>query len=113
MLHVGPIRLDLENKQLRCQGRETKLTPRLVLLLKILMKHPGEVLEREHLFKEVWSTDYTEDTRTLDVHISWLRRALEDDPRNPKFLKTVRSVGYRLDVELISDGPTRTNHGHP
>lgn len=112
-LHIGPIRLDLENKQLRCQGRETKLTPRLVFLLKILMKHPGEVLERERLFREVWSTEYTEDTRTLDVHISWLRRALEEDPRHPKFLKTIRGVGYRLDVELIPSGPARMNPGRP
>jgi DNA-binding response OmpR family regulator len=98
LLHVGPIRLDLETKQLRCQGRESKLTPRLVFLLKVLMKHPGEVLEREQLFREVWNTEYTEDTRTLDVHISWLRHALEEDPRKPKFLKTVRGLGYRLDV---------------
>jgi len=112
-LHVGPIRLDLESKQLHCQGRETKLTPRLVFLLKILMKHPGEVLERERLFREVWSTEYTEDTRTLDVHISWLRRALEEDPRHPKFLKTIRGVGYRLDVEPIPGGPARMNPGRP
>lgn len=112
LLHVGPIRLDLERKQLRCQGRETKLTPRLVYLLKIFMKHPGEVMERERLFREVWSTEYTEDTRTLDVHISWLRRALEEDPRNPRYLKTVRGVGYRLDIEPILAVPTETNHGH-
>jgi DNA-binding response OmpR family regulator len=98
LLHVGPIRLDLETKQLRCQGRESKLTPRLVTLLKIFLKHPGEVLEREHLFREVWNTEYTEDTRTLDVHISWLRHALEENPRKPKFLMTVRGLGYRLDV---------------
>jgi DNA-binding response OmpR family regulator len=63
------------------------------------MKHPGEVLERESLFKQVWNTQYTEDTRTLDVHISWLRKALEENPRKPKYLKTVRGVGYRLDTD--------------
>lgn len=98
MLHVGPIRLDLERKQVRCQGREKRLTPRLAQLLKILMEHPGEVLERERLFREVWNTGYTGDTRTLDVHISWLREAIEEDPRHPVFLKTIRGVGYRLDV---------------
>jgi DNA-binding response OmpR family regulator len=46
----------------------------------------------------VWNTEYTADTRTLDVHISWLRQAIEEDPRNPRFLKTIRGVGYRLDV---------------
>jgi DNA-binding response OmpR family regulator len=62
------------------------------------MKHPGEVVKREELFREVWSTEYTEDTRTLDVHISWLRATLEEDPRKPQFLKTIRGLGYRLDV---------------
>ena len=56
------------------------------------------MISREKLFKDVWKTDYTGDTRTLDVHISWLRQAIEVDPRNPKLLITVRGVGYRLDV---------------
>jgi DNA-binding response OmpR family regulator len=98
LLHVGHIRLDLERKRVRCQGRETRLTPRLTRLLQVLMQHPGVVVVREQLFREVWSTDYTEDTRTLDVHISWLRETLEEDPRKPQFLKTIRGVGYRLDV---------------
>ncbi|MFZ6029184.1 MAG: response regulator transcription factor [Chloroflexota bacterium] len=98
LLHTGPIRLDLEKRRVRCQGRETRLTPRLTHLLQIFMKKPGEVLERECLFREIWQTEYTADTRSLDVHISWLRDALEDDPRQPQFLKTIRGVGYRLDV---------------
>ena len=98
MLHVGYIRLDLERKRVRCQGREARLTPRLTHLLQVLMEHAGEVIERAQLFKEVWDTDYTADTRTLDVHISWLREALEENPRQPQFLKTIRAVGYRLDA---------------
>jgi len=98
VVHVGPIRLDTERRRVRCLGKNTKLTPRLVSLLHILMEHHGEVVERENLFKRVWETDYTGDTRTLDVHISWLRRAIELDPLKPKFLKTIRGVGYRLDV---------------
>jgi len=98
MLNAGPLRLDIEHKRLYCQGREAKLTPRLVHLLQILMQHAGEVLERKDIFRKVWNTEYTEDTRTLDVHISWLRQALEQDPRKPQLLKTVRGVGYRLDV---------------
>ena len=97
-LHAGPIRLDLDKRIVRCLGRQTRLTPRLVRLLKILIEHPGEVIERRLLFSKVWETDYTDDTRTLDVHVYWLRRAIEADPEKPKFLKTVRGVGYRLDV---------------
>ncbi len=98
VIHAGPIHLDTERRRVRCLSKNSKLTPRLVTLLNILMDHHGEVVEREHLFKEVWETDYTGDTRTLDVHISWLRRAIELDPLKPKFLKTIRGVGYRLDV---------------
>jgi DNA-binding response OmpR family regulator len=98
MVSIGPIRLDVENRRVRSLGKNTKLTPRLITLLQILMDKHGEVVEREALFKKVWETNYTGDTRTLDVHISWLRRAIELDPDNPKFLKTIRGVGYRLDV---------------
>lgn len=98
VVQSGPIRLDTERRRVRCLGKNSKLTPRLVTLLQILMEHHGEVVERENLFKKVWETDYTGDTRTLDVHISWLRRAIELDPLKPKFLKTIRGVGYRLDV---------------
>ena len=98
VIHAGPIHLDTERRRVHCLSKNAKLTPRLVTLLNILMEHHGEVVEREHLFKEVWETDYTGDTRTLDVHISWLRRAIELDPLKPKFLKTIRGVGYRLDV---------------
>ena len=97
-LQAGQIKLDLERRQVRCMEKEARLTPRLVRILEILLEHPGEVVERENLFRRAWKTDYTGDTRTLDVHISWLRQALEEDPHHPRFLKTIRQVGYRLDV---------------
>ncbi len=98
VVHVGPLRLDIEQRRVKCLGKNSKLTPRLVTLLHLLMDKHGEVVERDALFKKVWETNYTGDTRTLDVHISWLRRAIELDPLKPKFLKTIRGVGYRLDV---------------
>jgi DNA-binding response OmpR family regulator len=98
LIRKGPIRLDVERKRVYCQNKEGRLTPRLARLLQILMERSGEVVEREKLFREVWKTEYTVDTRTLDVHISWLRHAFEEDPKNPKYLKTIRKVGYRLDV---------------
>jgi DNA-binding response OmpR family regulator len=98
ILHVGFIRLDLERKRVRCLGREARLTPRMTHLLQVLLIHAGEAVDRQKLFSEVWDTKYTVDTRTLDVHISWLRGALEENPRQPQFLKTIRGVGYRLDA---------------
>lgn len=97
-IHAGPVHLDMEKRIVRCQGKQTRLTPRLTRLLKNLIDHKGEVVERKALFSHVWETNYTDDTRTLDVHISWLRRAIEEVPEEPKFLKTIRGVGYRLDV---------------
>jgi DNA-binding response OmpR family regulator len=99
LLQVGALQLDPIQRWVRIGARQTSLTPRLVMLLKILMEHPGEVIQREYLFRTVWDTAYTEDTRTLDVHVSWLRRAIEDDPRSPQYIKTVRGIGYRLDME--------------
>lgn len=97
-IDAGPIHLDLELKRVKCKGREARLTPRLTQILEMLMRQPGDVVQREQLFRKVWNTEYTGDTRTLDVHISWLRQAIEKDPRNPEYLKTIRGVGYRLDV---------------
>jgi DNA-binding response OmpR family regulator len=98
ILEAGDLQLDLDHHQFRCGEREARLTPRLSSLLEMLMRQPNEVITRDALFRKVWETDFTDDTRTLDVHISWLRRAIEDDPRKPKYLKTLRGVGYRLDV---------------
>ncbi len=98
VMQMGVLKLDVENGHVTCLEREARLTPRLVRLLQVLMEHRGEVVKRETLFKEVWRTEYVEDTRTLDVHISWLRKAIEENPRRPRFLKTIRGVGYMLDV---------------
>jgi DNA-binding response OmpR family regulator len=97
-IYAGPVELDVEKRVVRCLDKQTRLTPRLLRLLKILIEHKGEVIERKALFSHVWETDYTDDTRTLDVHVSWLRRAIEVNPEEPVFLKTIRGVGYRLDV---------------
>jgi len=99
VIQVGALSIYPELQTVRCdQGDPKRLTPRQFALLKILMEHPGEVIEREELFREVWQTDYVGDTRTLDVHISWLRKRIEADHRNPQLLKTIRGVGYRLDI---------------
>jgi len=104
VLKVGTLQLDIKERIVRYQGRQVRLTPRLMMLLQTLMEKPGEVIERTELFRKVWETEYVEDTRSLDVHISWLREALELDPRHPRLIKTIRGVGYRLD---LGEPPTR------
>lgn len=97
-LQVGPIALDLAQRTVRCRGKESRLTPKQTKLLEIFLHNPGRLMTRPVLIRQVWHTDYTGDTRTLDVHMSWLRQAIEPDPRQPIYLKTVRGMGYRLDL---------------
>ena len=97
-LKAGPLLLDPERQVLRCRDREELITPKLVHLLELLIEHQGDVVERDILFRKVWGTNYTGDTRTLDVHISWLRKIIEQDPRDPELLLTRRGVGYKLDL---------------
>ncbi len=96
---AGPFLLDVSQKRVIHGEKQIQLTPRLTTIFRILLEHAGEVVERETLFREAWETDYTIDTRSLDVHMSWLRQAIEENPRRPKFIRTLRGVGYRLDVE--------------
>ena len=98
MLVRGDLILNPDSRTAVYKNKEVRLTPRLTDLLGKMMEKPGEVLTREALFKAVWDTDYVEDTRTLDVHISWLRQALEDDPHHPDLIKTIRGKGYLLKV---------------
>jgi DNA-binding response OmpR family regulator len=98
VLKAGPIELNTQTQLVTCNDHQTKLTPRLVKILTILIKNNGKVVKRNPLFTKVWDTEYTGDTRTLDVHISWLRQAIEENPSHPKFIRTIRGVGYILEV---------------
>lgn len=103
-LEVGPIKLNLAQRKVRCRGKDSRLTPKQARLLEVFMHNPGKLLTRATLIRQVWHTDYTGDTRTLDVHMSWLRRSLDEDPRRPGLLKTIRGMGYRLDVPVEGGG---------
>ncbi|HEY72661.1 MAG: hypothetical protein B6I35_04175 [Anaerolineaceae bacterium 4572_32.2] len=96
VLQVGDITLNTEQQYVIRDKRESHLTPKQTQLLEILMRHPGEVLSRAFLMKQVWKTDYLDDTRTLDVHIHCVRKAIEDNHKSPVYLQTVRKVGYCL-----------------
>jgi DNA-binding response OmpR family regulator len=94
---VGPIRLALDARIVQAYGREQRLTPKTASLLEVFLRHPGETLDRSFLMRQVWDTDYVGDTRTLDVHVRWMREAIEPDPRSPRHILTVRGVGYRFE----------------
>jgi DNA-binding response OmpR family regulator len=77
---------------------EQRLTPKLALLLEEFLRHPNELVSRRQLMRNVWQTDYVGDTRTLDVHMRWVRECIEEDPSNPTFLRTVRGKGFILAI---------------
>jgi two-component system response regulator RegX3 len=95
-LVAGDIVLDLNAHLVTRRGEEVSLRQKEYEILTLLMTNMGAVITRERLFDEVWGTDWLGDTRTLDVHMSWLRAKLEDDPTHPLYLQTVRGVGYRF-----------------
>ncbi len=90
--------LNLHTHVLRVGKTEHRLTPMKARLLEEFLRHPGETLSREYLMKNVWQTDYIGDTRTIEVHVRWLRQLVEVDAAQPKLLKTVRGVGYRSTI---------------
>ena len=96
VLRVGRIMLDPERHEVRCGDEEADLTPREFDLLHKLMSRPGHVFSRERLLEDVWKIDYFGDTRTVDVHVRYLRQKLERIPEEPEYILTVRGVGYRF-----------------
>ena len=93
-LVAGPLRIDLAGRRVHCRGQEWELQPKQFDLLTYLVRNRGTVLTRDQLLHNVWGYDYAGDTRTVDVHIRWLREKLEEDPANPQLIQTVRGVGY-------------------
>ena len=93
---VGDLRIDEDRREARKGDRLIELPPRLFDLLLYLARRPGAVQTRGRLLEHVWGYDYAGDTRTVDVHVRWLREKIEDDPANPQLIQTVRGVGYRL-----------------
>jgi DNA-binding response OmpR family regulator len=96
VMKVGPIELDTISRMVRGPQGAGHLTPKQCQLLAIFMQRSNQVISREDLMKEIWDTHYLGDTRTLDVHIRWLREKIESDPMKPAFLLTVRKIGYKL-----------------
>jgi DNA-binding response OmpR family regulator len=93
-LVAGPLHIDLASRWVNCRGQDLELQPKQFDLLTYLVRNRGTVLTRDQLLHNVWGYDYVGDTRTVDVHIRWLREKLEEDPASPKLIQTVRGVGY-------------------
>jgi DNA-binding response OmpR family regulator len=94
VLDLGSIQVDLAGHRLLRDGRTLPIKPKAFDLLAFLMRHPGQVFTRDQLLEHVWGYDYAGETRTVDVHMHWLRSHVESDTSHPKFLQTVRGVGY-------------------
>ena len=93
---LGPVEVDVAGHRVLRDGREVPLKPKVFELLAFLLRHPGQVVSRDLLLERVWGYDYPGETRTVDVHVHWLRSAIEPEPSNPTIIQTVRGVGYVL-----------------
>lgn len=98
-LTFGAIRVELNTRRAFKGDQELVLRQKEFELLSLLLSRPGEVITRAEFFDQVWGTDWLGDTRTLDVHIRWLREKIETDPSQPRLIQTVRGIGYRLAAE--------------
>lgn len=96
-LKINDLEIDVARHRVFLKGAELGLSPKEFDLLSFLGRNKGFVFNREQLLEKVWGYDYAGDTRTVDVHIRWLRRKIENNPANPNRLVTVRGAGYKLE----------------
>jgi two-component system alkaline phosphatase synthesis response regulator PhoP len=97
-LLVHDLTIDWRAAEVRKRGRPVDLSPREFHLLRYFVDHRGATLSRSELLQHVWGYDADVSTRTVDVHVAWLRRKLEDDPRLPRLITTVHGMGYRFEA---------------
>lgn len=96
ILQFEDIILYLQEYRVTIQGEDINLSPKEFSLLELFMNHPRRVFSREQLLEKIWGMSYLGDSKTVDVHIRWLREKLEPDPSNPHYIITVRGFGYRF-----------------
>jgi DNA-binding response OmpR family regulator len=97
LLKVGDIEVDVARHRASRGATALELTPKEFDLLAFLAKNKGFVFSRDQLLEKVWDYDFAGDTRTVDVHVRWLREKIEDNPNEPKLLITIRGMGYKLE----------------
>ncbi|MES2209102.1 MAG: response regulator transcription factor [Chloroflexota bacterium] len=95
-IDLGTVRIDLAGHRILRDGVEIAIKPKVFELLAFLLRHPGQVVSRDQLLEQVWGYDYAGETRTVDVHVHWLRAAIEVEPARPVLVQTIRGVGYVL-----------------
>jgi two-component system response regulator RegX3 len=95
-LEVGPVQVDPDRRSASVEGQDLQLTRKEFELLELLLREAGNVVSRERLIDEVWDMNWFGSTKTLDVHVSSLRRKLGDDSADPRFIHTLRGVGFRF-----------------
>ena len=94
VVDLGRVQVDLAGHRILRDGEPVAIKPKAFELLAFLLRNPGQAFTRDQLLERVWGYDYAGETRTVDVHVHWLRTTLEDDAAAPKFIHTVRGVGY-------------------
>jgi DNA-binding response OmpR family regulator len=94
VVDLGRVQVDLAGHRLLRDGEPVAIKPKAFELLTFLLRHPGQAFTRDQLLEHVWGYDYAGETRTVDVHVHWLRSTLEDDAAAPRFIHTIRGVGY-------------------
>jgi DNA-binding response OmpR family regulator len=95
-IEIGTIQLDPGSRTVTKSGEPIELASKEFDLLHMLMSNAGDVLKREQIMDEVWDPHWFGPTKTLDVHVSWLRKKIEDDPSHPRYITTIRGVGFRF-----------------
>lgn len=95
-LRFGDIAMYPQECRVKVRGEEVNLSPKEFRILELFMTHPRRVWSREQLLEKIWGADFVGDSKTVDVHMRWLREKLESDPSDPKYLVTIRGFGYRL-----------------
>jgi two-component system response regulator RegX3 len=98
VLEVAGVRMDVERHEVSVNGVRTKLALKEFELLEMLLRNAGRVMTRGQLIDRIWGSDYVGDTKTLDVHIKRLRTKIEPDAANPRYLITVRGLGYKFEA---------------
>jgi two-component system, OmpR family, alkaline phosphatase synthesis response regulator PhoP len=110
ILHFGDVEIDFAIAEARKRGLPVSMTSKELRLLQYLVAHRERIVSRKEILRHVWEYDSAVTSRTVDVHIGWLRQKLEDNPQQPRHIKTIRGRGYRFDSD---DQPARRFQSSP